>query len=195
MSGDGASAKGDLIPDPGHLGPPTSWDTYGLGAAGIIVLVLGWTASSYLGGVARVICRVVAVVGGLYGVYLILICVGMTVLVRVLGHWADRMRRDEARASGEVLLELRFGRPGDEPPEFELTEPLTDELSGGGACGESTTTGGAVTCYLHGRELDHLVTSARAVAARYGLPSNAYLWVPSQARRGYGTRLPITTAS
>lgn len=102
---------------------------------------------------------------------------------------------DEARASGEVLLELRFGRPGDEPPEFELMEPLTDELSGGGACGESTTTGGAVTCYLHGRELDHLVTSARAVSARFDLPSNAYLWVPSQARRGYGTRLPITTAS
>lgn len=43
------------------------------------------------------------------------------------------------------------------------------------------------------RQMRHTAASARAVAGRFDLPPNAYLWVPSPARPGYGTAMPIST--
>jgi hypothetical protein len=70
-------------------------------------------------------------------------------------------------------LELRFGQPSDERPILSGQRRLRRR------CGHLLR--------VQGRDLDSMLVAVRRVAARFPLPSDAYLWVPSLTRRGFGT--------
>lgn len=164
----------------------------GLGVAGFGVLAVGWLAGSATNGVLRLVCRLLAVLGGIYGVYMIALTAGWKVVSRGLQRWMSLARLRAAQQAQESLLELRFGRAGDEQPSFvdALMDDLNAALDGAGTCEEIEVYGaGAVVYFMHGRDLDRMVAVARQIAVRFPLPQDAYLWVPSQTRRGFGTVL------
>jgi hypothetical protein len=189
----GSDGEGDLVRDP-QRGPAGPGGFYAYGVLGVAILLAAWWAGSATTGVVRVVCRVVGVAAGLYGVYLLVISAGMHVLTCGVSRYLERLRRSDATGAGERLLELRLPYAGDMDPSMvdELVDEIAVELDGAGECDELHGGAGTpITYYLHGPSLARMTAAVRRAAERYPLPADAYLWVPSQERRGFGRLLDL----
>lgn len=199
MSEQGSAVGGPNFPvvaDP-RRGGQVPWPLYAAGAGAALAAGAGWWAVAGASGPLRIVGWVIGIAAALCGGYSLVLGAGWQVVSTGLGQWFGRHRRADALRTGEHLLELRFGRGSDPEPDFvdDLFDALGDRLGENAECGEIVAQGGAVTYYLHGKDLEGMVAAVRAVTPGFSLPDNSYLWVPDLTRPDYGRILPLRNAA
>lgn len=162
-----------------------------MGFAAALIAIIGWVVGRLVPWYFRVFARGAGVLAGLYAVYVLLLSAGWQVLSRTLDKWFDKMHVTAALRDRQRIVELRFGDFHDDAPDFVGGLIVALEIELGDGAGEAEMSGGAVTCYAQGPDLDQLVNTVRGVAARFPFPPDAYLWAPDLDRAGHGWVIPL----